>query len=349
MATFVHLAPAVHAARIRRGGIKAPRAAHRERRGVFLFPVLDSYALTHQWLRELARRPGPRGLVAVHVRLPDGERVTVGRYGEREPEVTTAAGAVRRIRELDDPRGWEVFLPRAVARREVRYVREVRQLHGWRYRPDAHGTAPCVCEACREPGLYGSRRLAERRARPDYGPALPAGTLLARLGRAELRAEIHGDTAALCEVLRWYRLRRRGPLPRVARLTGHPDPEVRQLLAAAVAHWSTPGVDALLRELADDGADAAVRRAVAESIAYRDTPGADALLADLARDPDPRVRDAVVDGLVHRATPEAVALLTLLANDPDARVRETVSLLWDEDEGEDEDVREDEDPEARRD
>ncbi|MFJ7064619.1 HEAT repeat domain-containing protein [Streptomyces sp. NPDC101115] len=325
MATFVHLTPAVHAARIRRGGIKALGDGRGRGRGVYLFPVLSSYALTHQWLRELARRPGPRGIVAVHVRLPDGETVSVGRYGQREPEVTTAAGAVRRIGELDDPRGWEVFLPRAVARGEIRHVRAVRQVNGWRYRPDAHGTAPCVCDACQLPGEYGSRRLRERHADPEYGPAPAARLLLTRLDRAELG----GDTRELCETLRWYRLRRRGPVARLARLTGHPDAEVRQQLARAVARWSTPGVDALLRELAGH-AEAPVRHAVAESIAYRDTPGADALLLELAGDPDPAVRDAVVEGLVHRETPAAHALLTALADDPDERVRESVALLWDE-------------------
>ncbi|WP_370414337.1 HEAT repeat domain-containing protein [Streptomyces fradiae] len=328
MATFVHLTPAVHATRIRRSGIKAhgPGPGAKSGRGVYMFPVVESYALTHQWLRELARRPGPRGIVAVHVRLPDEEAVSVGRYGEREPEVTTAAGAVRRIRGLEDARGWEVFLPRAVGRGEIRYVREVRQVNGWRYMPDAHGTAPCPCDACQVPGGYNARRTRERRALPEYGPAPASRLLLARLDRAELR----DDTAALCETLRWYRLRRRGPVARLARLAGHPDAGVRQELARAVARWSTPGVDALLRELADDAADAAVRQAVAESIAYRDTPGADALLTDLAGDPDPDVRDIVVEGLVRRETPEAEALLRVLADDPDERVRETVAVLTQE-------------------
>ncbi|MEU8616625.1 HEAT repeat domain-containing protein [Streptomyces sp. NPDC048623] len=330
MATFVHLAPAVHAARIRRGGIKAHAHRHGagETRGVYLFPVLPSYPLTHQWLRELARRPGPRGYVAVHVRLPDEEAVTVGRYGDREPEATTAAGAVRRIRGLADARGWEVFLPRAVGRGEIRYVREVRQVNGWRYRPDAHGTAPCLCDACRVPGEYGSRRLSERRGKPEYGYGLaPAGrVLLARLERAELR----GDTGALCEALRWYGLRRRGPVGRLAAFAGHPDTEVRQELARTVARWSrsAPEVDVLLRQLAGD-AEAEVRRTVAEAVAYRTTPAADALLTDLTRDPSPAVRDAVVDGLVHRETPEAEALLRVLAEDPDEGVRESVALLWD--------------------
>ncbi|GGY25593.1 HEAT repeat domain-containing protein [Streptomyces omiyaensis] len=319
MTAFVHLAPAVHAARIRRGGLKASG----EPRGVYLFPVLPSYPLTHQWLRELARRPGPRGLVAVHVRLPDDAPVTVGRYGDRSPEATTAAGAAGRIRGLGDGAlGWEVFLPRAVAPAEVRRIRAVRQVAGWRYFPGAHGTAPCVCAGCVQPGTYGSRRLRERRPHPLDGPAPASRVLRERLERAEAR----GDTAALCATLRWYELRRRGPVERLAPLAEHPDAGVRRRLAWSVAGWSTPGADALLRTLAGD-ADAEVRENVAASIAYRRTPAAGALLADLARDPSAAVREAVVDGLVER---EETALLAVLARDPAAAVRETVAALADD-------------------
>ncbi|GGU80500.1 hypothetical protein GCM10010275_14060 [Streptomyces litmocidini] len=75
MATFVDLTPAACAAGIRRSGIKARGG----RRGVCLFPVPASCALTHQWLREPVRRPGSRGIVAVQVGLPDGEPASVVR------------------------------------------------------------------------------------------------------------------------------------------------------------------------------------------------------------------------------------------------------------------------------
>ena len=103
---FVHLTPAVNEARVRRAGIKAVGRGGRGGggRGVFCFPVLPSYTLTHQWLRELARREGPRGLVAVHGRLPDDERVSVGPY-HGTPVELTASDAVRRVAALADPRG----------------------------------------------------------------------------------------------------------------------------------------------------------------------------------------------------------------------------------------------------
>lgn len=325
MATFVHLAPAALAARIRRGGVRALSQGRGSGlgsgRGVYLFPVLPSYTLTHQWLRELSRRSGPRGLVAVHVRLPDGEPVTAGRYSEREPEEKTAADAVRRIRGLGDKAlGWEVFLPRAVARSEVRQVRAVRQVNGWRYFPGAHGVTPCVC--CVLPGEYGSRRLRERRPHPEDGPPPASPVLLSRIEKAQ----VAGDTVALGEALRWYRLRRRGPVARLAPLAGHADPGVRRLLAGAVARWSTPGADGILRELAGDPVPG-VRQTVAECLAYRPTPEAGDLLAALAADPDPGVREAVVEGLVHRGTDGVRPLLAALARDPDAGVREAVELL----------------------
>lgn len=72
--------------------------------------VLPSFTLTYQWVREL-RRWHPGVLVAVHLRLPHDEPVTAGHYNAPPREVT-AAQAVAAVRELDDPRGYEVFVPR---------------------------------------------------------------------------------------------------------------------------------------------------------------------------------------------------------------------------------------------
>ncbi|MFI0778395.1 HEAT repeat domain-containing protein [Streptomyces sp. NPDC021212] len=244
-------------ARVRRAGIRAVSRGHGGGRGVFCFPVLSSYTLTHQWLRELARREGPRGLVATSLRLPDDERVTVGPYNG-VPVETTASDAVRRVAALTDPRGWEVFVPRAVTRREVHRVRAARQVTGWRYFPGSHGVIPCTCAGCRVRGEYGSRRLRERRPHPLDGPAPPVPVLLERI-------EAAAGVEELCTALRWFGLRRRGPVERLARLAGHPDGSVRTALAEAVARWSTPGVDALLDRLATDP-DPEVRE-VAEMIA----------------------------------------------------------------------------------
>src|SRR6266511_2537209 len=80
MAQFVHITEARAARRIERSGIAARSHGRAGGRGVYCMPVLPSFTLTHQWVREL-RRWHPGMLVAVHLRLPDEEPVTVARYG----------------------------------------------------------------------------------------------------------------------------------------------------------------------------------------------------------------------------------------------------------------------------
>ncbi|WP_329572688.1 HEAT repeat domain-containing protein [Kitasatospora sp. NBC_01266] len=248
---FVHLTPSANAPRIRRSGIRAVSHGQGGARGVYCFPVLPSYTLTHQWLRELARFGGRGGLVAVHARLDDAQPVLVGRYADRarNAQVTVpAAEAVRRIAALADPRGWEVFVPRAIRPAELHRVRAAPQVVGWRYVPDAHGTRPCTCYGCRVRGGYGSRRLLERLPHPLDGPPPPVRVLLERVAAAG----DPGDAATLREALHWFAMRRRGPLAQLARLAAHPDPAVREELVSAVGRWSTPGVAELLDGLADD-------------------------------------------------------------------------------------------------
>jgi hypothetical protein len=169
MAEFVHVTTARAARRIERSGIAARSHGWAAGRGVYCMPVLRSFTLTHQWLREL-RRWHAGVLVAVQLRLPDDEPVTVGRYGT-QPAAVTAAQAIAAVQQLDDPRGYEVFVPRAVTAAEIRRVRDLPQNVGWRYRPDAHGRRPCPCPACLPRGGYGVARL--RRASPDEQPPRP--------------------------------------------------------------------------------------------------------------------------------------------------------------------------------
>lgn len=251
MAMFVHLTSAANAPRIRRSGIRAARYGQEGARGVYCFPVLASYTLTHQWLRELARFGSRGGLVAVQVRLDDAQQVLVGRYTDRTRDAratVSAAEAVRRIAALEDPRGWEVLVPRTVRPREVHRVRAAPQVAGWRYLPDAHGVRPCTCTGCRVRGGYGARRLRERLPHPLDGPPPPTRVLLARIAAAG----DPGDPAVLLETLHWFGMRRRGPLAPLQRLAVHPDPRVREELVRAVAHWSTPGVAELVNGLAGD-------------------------------------------------------------------------------------------------
>src|SRR6266542_3620769 len=134
MAQFVHITEARAARRIERSGIAARSHGRAGGRGVYCMPVLPSFTLTHQWVREL-RRWHPGMLVAVHLRLPDEEPVTVARYGAP---------------------------PRAITTAEVRRVRDVSQGVGWRYLPAAHGRRPCPCPACLPRGAYKVARLRRR-------------------------------------------------------------------------------------------------------------------------------------------------------------------------------------------
>src|SRR4051794_20235107 len=98
MASLVHLTPERNARAILRSGVRARSRGG----GVFCMAMLPSYGLTHQWMREL-RRWNPGVLVAVDVRIPDDEPVTVGRYSETAREMT-AAEAVGVVRATADPR-----------------------------------------------------------------------------------------------------------------------------------------------------------------------------------------------------------------------------------------------------
>ncbi|MGW3664624.1 HEAT repeat domain-containing protein [Streptomyces sp. NPDC005141] len=251
MAMFVHLMSAANAPRVRRSGIRADSSGQGGARGVYCFPVLPSYTLTHQWVRELSRSGTRGGLVAVHVRLDDSQSVLVGHYSDRARDAqacVTAAEAVRRVAAREDPRGWEVFVPRAIRPRELHRIRSVSQVAGWRYWPDAHGVRPCTCYGCRVRGEYGSRRLRERLPHPLDGPPPPVAVLLARVAAAGEP----GDPDVLSDVLHWFGMRRRGPLARLAPLAAHPYAGVRENLVWAVGRWTTPGVAELLDGLADD-------------------------------------------------------------------------------------------------
>ncbi|MGW1321923.1 HEAT repeat domain-containing protein [Streptomyces antibioticus] len=266
MAMFVHLTSASTAPRVRRSGIRAVSHGQDGARGVYCFPVLPSHTLTHQWLRELARFGSRGGLVAVHIRLDDTQEVLVGHYRDRArgaQTTVTAAEAVRRVGALRDPRGWEVFVPRAIRPREIHRVRRVPQLLGWRYQPDAHGTRPCTCYGCGVRGGYGDRRLRERLPHPLDGPGPPPRVLLARIETAG----DPGDPAVLLEALHWFAKRRRGPIRELTRLAAHPDPGVREALVWAICGWSTPGTEALLTHLATDPVPD-VREAVAAVTSY---------------------------------------------------------------------------------
>ncbi|GAA2500350.1 HEAT repeat domain-containing protein [Winogradskya humida] len=220
MAGLMHLTPQRNAARVLRSGV----AARSRGRGVYCMAVLPSFTLTHQWVREL-RRWHPGVLAAVHIRIPDNEMVLVGRYNA-EPQRVTAAQAVAIIRDLADPRGYEIFVPRAIKAGEVRHVRQVPQGLGWRYQPNAHGTRPCSC--CIQRGTPAAGR--DRRRYPYDSPRPTKPQLMAKLQVAETAEEI-------IDVLWDLGARSRGDAEELAYLVDHPDEEVREVLYEVLSSY----------------------------------------------------------------------------------------------------------------
>lgn len=60
--------------------------------------------------------------------------------------------------KADNPLGYEIIIPRTIQTEEIHRIRNIPQVLGWRYFPEAHGKAPCVCLCC-ERGQYGIRKL----------------------------------------------------------------------------------------------------------------------------------------------------------------------------------------------
>ena len=166
MAMFVHLAPESRVPLIRRNGIRRLRRPRGDfPGGVFAVPVTRNFYVSHQWLRELKRGNGG-SIAGVYFRIPDGERVWVGHYGQAHRWMT-AAEAAGEFDSTADAQGWEVVIPRRIGADELHRVRRLPQVIGWRFSPTSKGKPPfCTCRFCTR-GEYGSRRLRERLGSPD--------------------------------------------------------------------------------------------------------------------------------------------------------------------------------------
>ncbi|GAA0824434.1 hypothetical protein ACFQVD_17920 [Streptosporangium amethystogenes subsp. fukuiense] len=160
MTLFVHLTAAKKVRSVRRAGIRARSRNHDGLPGVFCLPILPSYQLTHQWARELKRGGRRTVMVAVDFRVPDDEPVFVGYFSGGHERLPSAEAAAL-IAGCEDPRGYEVFIPRAITAKEVHRVRGVNQVTGWRYMPNAHGRFPCPCPGCVPRGQYGGAKIRQ--------------------------------------------------------------------------------------------------------------------------------------------------------------------------------------------
>jgi hypothetical protein len=164
MSTFVHIADERDAQAIRKSGLVLPKGRFRlhesetRKFGVFAMPVVQDFMLSHQWVRELARR-GRRSSIGVYFRIPDEQLVWAGLYNGAKRSCTAASSAA----ELREKRilGYEVIIPRSILAAEITTIRSVPAV-GWRFSPQAKGKRPfCPCKFCTR-GEIKARRLRER-------------------------------------------------------------------------------------------------------------------------------------------------------------------------------------------
>jgi len=248
---MVHITDEKNTASILRSGIRI----RRKNRGIYFMPVLQSHFISHQWIREL-RRGGAKVLVGVYFRLPSSEQVWAGLYNQPHRSIVLGE-AIREIRALKDPLGYEIFINRSIVRSEIHKVRAVPQGVGWRYMPHAHGRPLCGCPACMPKGLIKSRRLRER-----LEPTKP----LLSLNEVKARLLLERDEDEIMFLFWALRKKRR-----------RMDPKFLEPLMNSIS--------------------ASVREDAALTLPYIRHPDSKRLLRLLINDDDPNVAGAAKDGL----------------------------------------------------
>lgn len=156
MPVFVHLTPEKNLKAILRSGITRLRKNDWRPTGVYAMPVTRNFYVSHQWLREL-KRGRQRTICAVYFRIPDHEQVWVGHYNRHHRQVS-AAEAAEVVTSASNGEGYEVIVPRKILNTEIRRVRHLPQVVGWRYMPGAHQLSTCMCIVCNPPGSINSRK-----------------------------------------------------------------------------------------------------------------------------------------------------------------------------------------------
>jgi hypothetical protein len=155
VAQFIHLAAERDRRAILRSGIKVARTK-RPFAGVFAHPQTESFVVSHQWMREVKRFRG-LSMVGVRFRIPDSERVWIGKYNDEHIEVA-ASEAVGIARQHLEPTGLEVIIPRPIRAKEIESIYAPQKAVGWRYYPAAKGRKPCGCPYCQR-GEPFSRKI----------------------------------------------------------------------------------------------------------------------------------------------------------------------------------------------
>ena len=152
MAQFIHLFDQRNENKIRKNGIIIFRTARRNQNGIYVFPQTENYIVNHQWLRELRRWQGIN-MLAARIRIPDKERVLIGKYNQNHIEAS-ASEAINISRQHSDPMGLEVIIQRKISPQEIIAIYKPLKIIGWRYHPNAKGNKPCGCSYCQRGEPY---------------------------------------------------------------------------------------------------------------------------------------------------------------------------------------------------
>ena len=159
MATFVHIADERKLNLIQKNGLKLNRR-HNGEKGLYCFPVLKDFSLSHQWAREL-RRTGIKNYICIQFTIGDDEIVEIGKYNE-DKILMTANEAINTVMNHSYPLGLEVIILKKVLPKQISRIYPSPKLTGWRYYPEAKGRKPfCNCKYCNRGQIKAQRLIIE--------------------------------------------------------------------------------------------------------------------------------------------------------------------------------------------
>jgi len=156
MAVFVHFTEENNKESIIKNGIKLVTIHYENiNKGVFCMPVIPDFYATHQWVRELKQYKSGNEIIAVYFKIPDEELVFCGKYNEAIIE-TKASDSHNKFINLDDKMGFQTIIKRKILPNEIKKIKNIPQIIGWRHFPKSHERKRCLCPACLSKGSYNS-------------------------------------------------------------------------------------------------------------------------------------------------------------------------------------------------
>ncbi|XOK60354.1 HEAT repeat domain-containing protein [Paenibacillus elgii] len=236
MPVFVHLTPEQSIANIVRNGIK-PSEVHVDGvgDGVFCMPLIHDFYASHQWLREL-RRFNKKNMTAVYFKLSDEESVFFGDYFQKHRR-GSAGQAVKAFLDREDRMGFQVIVPRKIAKNEILRTKKLSQTIGWRFYPKAKGTRRCLCPGCLRGGEANDNKQILRKYEE----------LLSQLRQAEEK-EIPSILRSIW-VLKIDHDRRIKDFRPLLFLKDSSNPDILIEFVAVISKFRGPEIDGILQEL----------------------------------------------------------------------------------------------------